>query len=444
MTFKEMNLNEDILLNLQDNNFNNPTEIQEQAIPALLNNENIFGKSSTGTGKTASFVLPILQKIDINKRSVQAIILAPTRELAKQILDQIIKFSKKGKRVGVAALIGGDNIHDQFRRLKNAHVVVGTPGRVKDHLDRKSLLLDKVNIIILDEADEMLKMGFKSEIDEVFAKLSKTVQIGLFSATMNKKVETLANQYMDKYKAISINNEMKVNDNISNTFFFTKGVSKEQLISKLFEKNKFYKTIIFTNTKSNTDRIAENLKSLNIDSLVINGDKKQSQRSRAIKLFKEDKVNVLVATDVLARGIDISDVSSIINYDISIEDEVFLHRIGRTGRNGKKGESISFIQNDQTLRQLKAIASKYNLTIDEISVEEYGLEKRARNKPNSEKRFSSSKGGSNNFDRRREGRSSERKFGDRNFSRDRKSKDDFGFREFKNNNRRNVKNKNNA
>lgn len=422
MTFQEMNLKDDVLLNIHHNNFSVPTEIQIKAIPELLNNQNIFGKSGTGTGKTASFVLPILNKIDSENKRIQAIIIAPTRELAKQIMDQVIKFTRKGQKIWSALLIGGDRLGDQIRQLRNSHIVIGTPGRIKDHIDRKTLRLDHAKIIILDEADEMLKMGFKSEIDSVFKNLKDNTQVGFFSATMNRNIAELANQYMKEYKLIEVNNQIQVNNNIENTFISTKGINKEQLLVKLFQQKKYNKTIIFTNTKSNTERIADNLKNIQVDSVVINGDKKQSHRSRAIKMFRDNKVDVIVATDVLARGIDVPNVSSVINYDISMEDEVFVHRIGRTGRNNQKGESISFIQNDSTMRQLKGITSKYKLTVSEFDPEELGMTREARTRNRSD----NNRGGSFSRDRRDSGRNFSRsrssEYGERKsgFSRDKK------------------------
>ncbi|WP_051350883.1 DEAD/DEAH box helicase [[Acholeplasma] multilocale] len=375
MTFKELQLNENILKALEINGFTTPTEIQEKAIPVFLNGGDLFGKSSTGTGKTASFVLPILNQLDVKLKKVQVIILAPTRELAMQIVDQTRKFGSRMNGLSIAPIIGGAKMSDQLNKLRDAQIVIGTPGRVNDHLQRGSLRLGELRTIILDEADEMLKMGFKNEIDAVFNRAPEDVQIGLFSATNTPKVMQIADNYMKDYELVEINNVMKVNTNISNTFVFTKGISKEDLILKVFEKHEPKRVIVFTNTKSNTDKIAQNLKSIGVKSVVINGDKQQSQRTRSIKAFKNNEVQVLVATDVVARGIDIDGVDFVINYDISRENEAFVHRIGRTGRNGNTGETISFIQNQGVLNQIRDIEKEFKITIDEIGYEEYGVEK---------------------------------------------------------------------
>ncbi|ASZ09294.1 hypothetical protein CK556_02990 [Mesoplasma chauliocola] len=378
MTFKELQLNSKILTALEKANFNEATEIQARAIPLFLESKNIFGKSSTGTGKTASFVLPILQNIDPNKRKVQAIIMAPTRELAMQIVTQIRLFGSRIENIVIAPLIGGADMRDQIKRLRDSQIVVGTPGRVNDHLNRKTLKLDEVQTIILDEADEMLKMGFKNEIDALFEKISPNVQVGLFSATTSPKVMQIANDYMKDYEIIEIQNQVEVNANITNTFIFTKGYSKDELLIKVFEKHKPKRAIIFSNTKNHTDKIADDLKDAGIKAIVINGDKRQSQRSRAIAKFRNSEIDVLVATDVVARGIDINGVDFVINYDVSMEDEHFIHRIGRTGRNNTKGDSITFVQSQNVLRQIKGIEKEFNLTIDEMLISEYGeLEKQA-------------------------------------------------------------------
>ncbi|WP_106078970.1 DEAD/DEAH box helicase [Mesoplasma coleopterae] len=372
MTFKELQLSDKVLVALEKANFNEATEIQARAIPLFLEGKNIFGKSSTGTGKTASFVLPILEKIEPNKRRVQAVIMAPTRELAMQIVNQIRIFGSRIENLVIAPLIGGADMRDQIKRLKDSQIVVGTPGRVNDHLNRKTLKLDDVRTIILDEADEMLKMGFKNEIDALFERVSPDVQIGLFSATTSPKVMQIANDYMNEYDVIEIENQIEVNANITNTFIFTKGFSKEDLIVKVFKKHKPKRAIVFSNTKNHTDKIADNLEAAGIRAIVINGDKRQSQRSRAIAKFRNNEISVLVATDVVARGIDITGVDYVINYDVSMEDEHFVHRIGRTGRNNTKGDSITFVQNQNVLRQIKGIEKNFNLIIDEMQISEYG------------------------------------------------------------------------
>ncbi|AVN59136.1 DEAD/DEAH box helicase [Mesoplasma florum] len=417
MTFKELQLSDKVLVALEKANFNEATEIQARAIPLFLEGKNIFGKSSTGTGKTASFVLPILEKIEPNKRRVQAVIMAPTRELAMQIVNQIRIFGSRIENLVIAPLIGGADMRDQIKRLKDSQIVVGTPGRVNDHLNRKTLKLDDVRTIILDEADEMLKMGFKNEIDALFERVSPDVQIGLFSATTSPKVMQIANDYMNEYDVIEIENQIEVNANITNTFIFTKGFSKEDLIVKVFKKHKPKRAIVFSNTKNHTDKIADNLEAAGIRAIVINGDKRQSQRSRAIAKFRNNEISVLVATDVVARGIDITGVDYVINYDVSMEDEHFVHRIGRTGRNNTKGDSITFVQNQNVLRQIKGIEKNFNLIIDEMQISEYGEVDKQEGRGNSNRSSRGDRRDSGRGDRRDSNRGDRRDSG-RNDRRD--------------------------
>ncbi|ATZ18899.1 DEAD-box ATP-dependent RNA helicase [Williamsoniiplasma somnilux] len=371
MEFKELKLREELLRILEKRNFSTPTEIQEKAIPVFLDGQNIFGKSGTGTGKTATFVLPILQNIDTESKKVQAVILAPTRELALQILETINILSSHIPNLKTASLIGGMGIVDQIKKVKISQIVVGTPGRVADHLNRKTLNTQNVKTVILDEADEMLKMGFKNEIDLFFKSIEQKVQVGLFSATTTPKVLELAQKYMGEYTFVEIKNEVKVNDNINSEFVYTTNKNKEIILINFFMAKKPKKAIVFTNTKSHTEKIAKNLNSFGFKSVVINGDKKQSQRSASIRRFKSEEFNVLVATDVVGRGIDIDDVDFVINYDIPKENEQFIHRIGRTGRNNKMGDTISFVSTKEALRQVKDIQKHYQIKIHEITDEEF-------------------------------------------------------------------------
>lgn len=444
MTFKELFLNDKILKSLEKNNFTEPTEIQQKAIPVFLEGKNLFGKSSTGTGKTASFALPILQKINIKFRKPQAIIMAPTRELALQIVDSIRMFSSMMEGISVAPLIGGMNMNDQIRRVKDSQIVVGTPGRINDHINRKTLKLDAVEIIVLDEADEMLKLGFKNEIDAVFNNVVPTTQIGLYSATMNTKVMKIASDYMGAYELIEIDNQIKVNNNISNVFVLTKGYAKEDVLIKLMEVYQPQRTIVFTNTRSNTTKIHKTLVNNNIKAEIINGDKQQSQRTRTIKKFKNGEFKVLVATDVVARGIDIDGIDLVINFDISIDDEYFIHRIGRTGRNNATGQSITLVNSRNLMSQLEGIKKQYSLIIDELDISNYDLptadvkkqfgQERTRNASgsnfNSRSRSgfgNSSRNGSGSSSRSNSGSNSRNSFGSssRNSS-ESSSRNDFG------------------
>ncbi|KAF5295661.1 hypothetical protein FQA39_LY12834 [Lamprigera yunnana] len=272
MTFKELKLNDAIIKGLSSNGFEEPTEVQAKVIPIFLANKNVFVKS-----------------IKENNRKTQAIIVAPTRELAVQIMGQAKLFGSAMRNVKFVSLIGGEDIRRQTTNLRDSQVVIGTPGRIQDHLNRGTLRLNNVQTIILDEADEMLKMGFKNEIDAIFKEAPDEIQVGLFSATINAKVKHLATAYMQDYEYIEIDNVLKVNNNITNTFIFTKGISKDDLLIKVIKDHDMQRTIIFSNTKSSTDKISKRLRDAGIKSLVINGDKRQSQRTRAIKMLKTMK-----------------------------------------------------------------------------------------------------------------------------------------------------------
>ncbi|QHX35849.1 ATP-dependent RNA helicase DeaD [Spiroplasma sp. TIUS-1] len=375
MTFKELIKNDRVLKSLEIMDFTTPTDIQQQAIPMFLEGKNIFGKSSTGTGKTAAFALPILEKLDIKNRKPQALIVTPTRELASQIIDVIRKLTSRYEGVKLTSLIGGAEIRKQLLSLRDTHIIVGTPGRINDHIIRRSFNFDNIKTIILDEADEMLKMGFKNEIDEIFHRASPEVQIGLFSATTSDKVMSLAYNYMKQYETIIVDNAVKVNDNIDNRFIYVPRNKKVDLLLSIFEKHKPQAAIIFSNTKSNTDNILDTLRDNNITGVVINGDKRQSERTRAINRFRKGEVQVLIATDVAARGIDIKGVDLVINFDIPRDNEYIIHRIGRTGRNGEKGSAISIVDGRGTLKQIKEIEHEYKIEIYEVDPSEYGIEK---------------------------------------------------------------------
>ncbi|KAF5275515.1 hypothetical protein FQR65_LT16613 [Abscondita terminalis] len=375
MKFIELIKNPKVLLSLEKIGFSEATDIQVKTIPLLLKNKNIFGKSSTGTGKTAAFSLPILEKINVKLRKPQAMIIAPTRELAEQIIESIRKFSLCYDGIKITGLIGGKDMRRQILTVQDSQIIVGTPGRIDDHIKRKSLKLHEIKTLVLDEADEMLKMGFKNEIDNICSKLVEEVQMVLFSATSNTKVMEIANNYMKEYETVEINNIFKINDNIENDFIITKGIKKEDLLMKIIEVLQPKKTVIFSNTKSYTEKIFFLLKDNKIKSSFINGDKRQSERTRAINGFKNSEYKFLIATDVAARGIDIKDIDLVINYDVPRDNEYFVHRIGRTGRNGSKGRTISFVENKGTLRQINEVIKEFEIDINELDPIIFGLQK---------------------------------------------------------------------
>lgn len=370
MNFNELNLKNELNLALAKWGYNQPTPIQKITIPLSLENKDIFGKSQTGTGKTAAFVLPILQNLDINVKRNQALIVCPTRELAIQVSQQVKKYAFFLKNVNVALLCGGSNMRRQLQDLKFSNIVVGTPGRIADHLNRNTLKVKFLKTIVLDEADEMLKMGFKKEIDEIFSASPENVQTVLFSATMSKPVLKIAETYQNSPVKVNVNDEIisKEQLNITQYYVDTRNSNKEKGLVALYQHLNPQLSIIFSNTKAYTTKLQEILIENGIDSAVINGDKSQRERENAMKAFKTGKVNVLIATDVAARGIHVEGIDYVFNFDIPKEQESYTHRIGRTGRAGKTGTAITLVNNGANFRELKDIEKYQNHTITKLEI----------------------------------------------------------------------------
>ncbi|WP_375315617.1 DEAD/DEAH box helicase [Spiroplasma endosymbiont of Tipula paludosa] len=376
MSFNELNLKEDNIsfddLNLNNNlkrailkaGYVNPTEIQKKTIPLALENKDIIGKSHTGTGKTAAFVLPILNNLNPKLRRVQAMIVCPTRELALQVLDQVRKYAFYLEGVNAIALFGGSDLREQIYSLKNSNIVVGTPGRIVDHIQRRTLRLNDIQTVVLDEADEMLKMGFKQDIDKIFTSITSKYQTLLFSATMNSAVLEVANNYQNSPVQISIKRNAAELNNIKQYFINTRNTSKDRALVDLFLKIQPNLSIVFSNTKAYTERISKILWENGIKSAVINGDKRQSERNKAMNAFRTNKVQVLIATDVAARGIDVDGIDYIFNYDLPREQESYVHRIGRTGRAGETGIAITLVNNKKELIDIKRLEQTLNIKIN--------------------------------------------------------------------------------
>ncbi|WP_339024299.1 DEAD/DEAH box helicase [Spiroplasma endosymbiont of Agriotes lineatus] len=383
MNFKELNLKDDNDNNINFNDLNlnnnlkraiskigyvNPTEIQKKTIPLVLKNYDIIGKSHTGTGKTAAFVLPILNNLDVKLRRVQAMIVCPTRELALQILDQVRKYAFYLEGVNATALFGGSDLRRQIYSLKNSNIVVGTPGRIVDHIQRRTLRLNDIQTVVLDEADEMLKMGFKQDIDKIFTSITSMYQTLLFSATMNRAVLEIANNYQNSPVKISIKRNAAELNNIKQYFINTRNTSKNQVLVNLFLKIQPNLSIVFSNTKAYTEIISKILWENGIKSAVINGDKRQSERNKAMNAFRTNKVQVLIATDVAARGIDVDGIDYIFNYDLPCEQESYVHRIGRTGRAGETGIAITLVNNKKELINIKKLEQTLNIKINPYNI----------------------------------------------------------------------------
>ncbi|ALO35216.1 RNA helicase [Colwellia sp. MT41] len=345
VTFDSLGLPEDLLSAITSIGFTSATDIQAQTIPPLLAGKDVLGEAQTGTGKTAAFGLPALAKIDTSIKKPQLMVLAPTRELAMQVAEAIESFGKNMQGLRVATLYGGQSYGPQFQQLeRGAQVVVGTPGRLMDHLRRKSLKLDDLRVCVLDEADEMLNMGFLEDIQWILDHLPKTTQMCLFSATMPQAIRKIANRFLKDPEHIKIAALKKSKANITQYAWKVSGISKMTALERIAETVEFDAMIVFVRTRNDTVDIAEKLERAGYPALALNGDMNQVQRERCITQMKSGQSSILVATDVVARGLDIPRISHVINYDLPGDNEAYVHRIGRTGRAGREGTAISFVR----------------------------------------------------------------------------------------------------
>ena len=345
VAFASLGLPENLLSAVLSIGFNSATDIQALTIPPLLAGKDVLGEAQTGTGKTAAFGLPGLAKIDTSIRKPQLMVLAPTRELAMQVAEAIESFGKDMKGLRVATLYGGQSYGPQFQQLeRGAQVVVGTPGRLMDHLRRKSLKLDELRVCVLDEADEMLNMGFLEDIQWILDHIPKTAQMCLFSATMPPAIRKIANRFLKDPQHIKVAAVKKAKANITQYAWKVSGITKMTALERIAEVVEYDAMIIFVRTRNDTVDIAEKLERAGYPALALNGDLNQAQRERCIEQMKSGKSSILVATDVVARGLDIPRISLVINYDLPGDNEAYVHRIGRTGRAGREGMSIAFVR----------------------------------------------------------------------------------------------------
>lgn len=342
--FSDFGLSNQTLATLEYMGFSTPSEIQDKCIPASLSNRDIIGLANTGTGKTAAFLLPIIDKLSANKDFVSVLILAPTRELAQQIDAEFKKFSA-GQKLFSTLVVGGNNIGKQIQQIKRGpHVIIGTPGRVKDLISRRVLRLSNVKTFVLDEADRMCDMGFEKDIRSIESEIPRDRQTLCYSATMTASVKKIVEEFMRNPLTVSVVKNA-TNDHIEQNIIRAKDkTDKIDILSNLLLLPEFEKVIIFGETKFGVQRLADNLSKMGISAAAIHGNKSQSQREKALRNFKDNTVNVLVATDVAARGLDIPNVSHVINFDQPKVYDDYVHRIGRTGRAGKSGNALTFIQ----------------------------------------------------------------------------------------------------
>jgi ATP-dependent RNA helicase DeaD len=373
--FDALGLPENLLSALKTLGFESATPIQTKTIPPLLEGYDVLGEAQTGTGKTAAFGLPALAKIDTSIRKPQLMVLAPTRELAMQVAEAIESFAKNIKGLKVATLYGGQSYGPQFQQLeRGAQVVVGTPGRLMDHLRRKSLKLDQLKVCVLDEADEMLNMGFLEDITWTLDHVPDTTQMCLFSATMPAGIRKIANRFLKEPVHVKIAAVKKEKANITQYAWKVSGIQKITALTRIAEIVDYDAMIIFVRTRNDTVDVAEKLERAGYPALALNGDMNQQQRERTIDQLKSGGSSILVATDVVARGLDIPRISLVINYDLPSDNESYVHRIGRTGRAGREGTSISFVRPREmySLRHYERLTSGVVKPYDLPNIQEIG------------------------------------------------------------------------
>ncbi|MFT6900843.1 MAG: ATP-dependent RNA helicase DeaD [Colwellia sp.] len=375
VSFDSLGLPETLLSAVKSIGFENSTDIQAKTIPPLLAGKDVLGEAQTGTGKTAAFGLPALAKIDVSLKKPQLMVLAPTRELAMQVAEAIESFGKNMKGLLVATLYGGQSYQPQFQQLeRGAQVVVGTPGRLMDHLRRKSLKLGNLSFCVLDEADEMLNMGFLEDIQWILDHLPETTQMALFSATMPPAIRKIANRFLKDPEHIKIAAVKQSKANISQFAWKVSGIRKITALERIAEIVDYDAMIVFVRTRSDTVEVAEQLERAGYPALALNGDMNQAQRERCIDQMKSGKSSILVATDVVARGLDIPRISLVVNYDLPGDNEAYVHRIGRTGRAGREGMSIAFVRPREmhSLRHYERLTSGVINTYELPNIEEIG------------------------------------------------------------------------
>ena len=343
-TFSEFELKPALQKSLDEVGYETPTPIQEQTIPLMLEKKDVLGQAQTGTGKTAAFALPLLSNLNLRQKDPQVLVLTPTRELAIQVAEAFKKYASHMKSFHVLPIYGGQEYSGQIRGLKRgSHVVVGTPGRVMDHMRRGTLKLDKLSTLVLDEADEMLRMGFIDDVEWILEQTPKERQIALFSATMPRQIRRIATRYLKDPVEIIIKDKTTTAPTIRQRFWPVSGMHKLDALTRILEAEPFEAMLIFVRTKTATVELSAKLEARGYASTPLNGDIKQNQRERSIESLKSGKLDILVATDVAARGLDVERITHVINYDIPHDTEGYVHRIGRTGRAGRQGDAILFV-----------------------------------------------------------------------------------------------------
>lgn len=369
MTFEQMGLSKGVLQALAELGFEQPTEIQSKAIPRLMTDERDFiGLAQTGTGKTAAFGIPMLERIDTHKKHTQALVLAPTRELGQQIAEQLSAFGKHLPKINILPVYGGTPIMRQIKALKNPqHIIIATPGRLRDLIRRKAVKLGKVQILALDEADEMLNMGFKEEIDDILQYTPDDTTTWLFSATMPKEIKRIVKEYMTAPYEVKINAQDKVNTNIEHQYIVVKHSNKTEALGRFLDMYANMRCVVFCRTRVDTQLLAEDLVKRNYKADALHGDLSQQQRDRVMKRFKAHDLQILIATDVAARGIDVDDLTHVVHFTLPEDRAYYTHRSGRTARAGKKGISLAFIGGKDNYK-IKRIQNQLGIKFKKIEI----------------------------------------------------------------------------
>ena len=366
--FEKLDLPDAVVEAVKRVGFEQPSPIQAQTIPLLMQGRDVVGLAQTGTGKTAAFALPVLSQIDPDKRYPQALVLAPTRELALQVSDSFQSFADHLGGVHILPIYGGQAYGIQLSGLRRgAQVIVGTPGRVIDHLEKGSLDISNLEFLVLDEADEMLNMGFQEDVERILEDTPETKQVALFSATMPNAIRRISRDYLNNPEEVTVKSETRTNTNITQRYLFTAHRNKLDAITRILEVTEFEAMIVFVRTKNETEEIAEKLRARGFSAAAINGDIAQQQRERTVDQLRDGRLDILVATDVAARGLDVERISHVLNYDIPNDTESYVHRIGRTGRAGRTGEAILFVT-PRERRMLRSIERVTNATIEEMDL----------------------------------------------------------------------------
>ncbi len=365
--FTSLNVDDFIIKGIENKKFLEMTEVQEQVIPLALDGHDVIAQAPTGTGKTVSFAIPILENLDLEQSSIQALVLAPTRELAIQITEEIREVALFQKAIKVVAVYGGEYIEKQITSLKaHPQIVVCTPGRLLDHMNRRTIKLKDVKMVVLDEVDEMLNMGFKEHVDEILSEVSGEHQTMFFSATISKGIEELAKHYLKTPKIVRVSHNELTVPLLEHKYILINEKDKIEVISRIIDLNEYKLVMIFCNTKKMVDEVSSQLMQRGFMVEALHGDMKQMQRDRVMQRFRDGLINILVASDVAARGLDIDDVDVVFNYDVPTDEEYYVHRVGRTGRAQKEGLAITLVKKSEmhTLRGIIAYSKAVITAMD--------------------------------------------------------------------------------